>query len=849
MSKVVQDPAFAGAGKKEGLKIWRIENLKVVAIPEKDYGRFHKGDSYIILKTSKKGNGFSWNIHFWLGSETSQDEKGVAAYKTVELDDSLGGGPVQYREVESTESAEFMSYFPKGIKYLEGGVKSGFKKVDKDKFIKKMYLVKGKRNVRVNQVPCEWKSLNSGDVFIFDLGQHIVVWNGPESNRIERMKGTQVAKEIRDDEKGGKARIYFVDNDKFDAETLKISEGKNALGPRGGVKPQPAKDDDERFSRQQASQTRLYKVSDESGSLVVTEICSAPLEQSMLNSQDCFIIDQGHCGIFVWKGKGSTKQERKSAFSNAQGFIKAKQYPETTPVSVINENSETAAFKAIFKAWRDPGDTKGLGKTYTTGNIAHVKKEKFDASSLHKIKTADLESNPNMASRSGMFDDGTGKIEVYRIENFEPVKQPNELHGQFFGGDSYVIQYTYKQGGQERYIIYYWLGLNSSQDEQGAAALHAVKFDDKLHGQAVQIRVVQGKEPQHFLQLFKGKMIIHMGGHSSGFKHVQEGDEEEGKASGFKGVQAEDLKTKRVRLYQVKGTNEFNTRAVEVQATAQSLNSNDIFVVKSPKHLYIWAGKGGSGDERELGKKVAKVLEPKSAYTLVPEGSEPAEFWEALGGKQEYASNPKLQEETLTNPPRLFQCSNASGNFRVEEINNFTQQDLIEDDVMLLDTYNELYIWIGQGANDEEKKQVLTTATEYLKTDPSGRDLTSTQLIRVKQSYEPLTFTGWFMAWDHSYFQNIQTEEQMRQEMAKQNAAVVIDLKAAEEVEDSFENCAKFSLDELKAKELPEAVNSSKREKHLSTADFEKFFGMSYEKYTTIPKWKQDNLKKKVGLF
>lgn len=48
MSKV--DPAFSGVGKKEGLKIWRIENLKVVAIPDKSYGQFHKGDSYICLK-------------------------------------------------------------------------------------------------------------------------------------------------------------------------------------------------------------------------------------------------------------------------------------------------------------------------------------------------------------------------------------------------------------------------------------------------------------------------------------------------------------------------------------------------------------------------------------------------------------------------------------------------------------------------------------------------------------------------------------------------------------------------------------------------------------------------------
>ncbi|XP_030829530.1 advillin isoform X2 [Strongylocentrotus purpuratus] len=846
MSKV--DPAFSGVGKKEGLKIWRIENLKVVAIPDKSYGQFHKGDSYICLKTNKKGNGFSWNIHFWLGTETSQDEAGVAAYKTVELDDSLGGGPVQFREVESSESAEFMSYFPKGIRYLEGGIKSGFKKVDKDKFEKKMYIVKGKRNIRVNQVPCKWESLNNGDVFIFDLGQHIVVWNGPQSSRTERMQGTQAAKGIRDDERGGKARILFVDDDKLDAETLKVCEAKVALGPRGGIKPQAAKDDDERFSRKQAAQTRLYKVSDESGSLVVTEICSAPLDQTMLNSNDCFIVDQGHCGIFVWKGKGSTKQERKSAFSNAQGFIKAKQYPENTPVTVINENSETIAFKAIFKGWKDPGDTKGLGKTHTTGNIAHVKKEKFDASSLHKIKTSDIDSNPNMASRTGMYDDGSGKIEVFRIENFEAVKQSNELQGQFFGGDSYIVKYTYKQGGRERYIIYYWLGLTSSKDEQGAAAILTTKMDDKLNGAAVQIRVVQGKEPQHFLQLFKGKMIIHLGGCDSGFKHVDE-NEEAGRSSGFKNQQAEDKKGNRVRMYQVKGTNEYNTRAVEVEVSAKSLNANDIFVIKGPKQLYIWAGKGGSGDERELGKKVAKVLEPKSAYTLVPEEKEPAEFWEAIGGKQEYASSPRLQEETPAHGPRLFQCSNASGNFRVEEINNYTQQDLIQDDVMLLDAYNELYIWVGAGANAEEKKQILGTAKEYLMTDPSGRDPDSTQLIQVKQGFEPVPFTGWFMAWDNKYFQSMQTEDQMRQELAKQNAVVVIDLKAAEEQEDSFENCPKFTLAELQAKEVPEGVVSGKKEKHLSKEDFQKLFGMPYEKYATIPKWKQDNLKKKAGVY
>ena len=82
---------------------------------------------------SCSGNSLQWNLHFWLGEETSQDESTVAAYKSVELDEAMGGGPIQHREVQGSESDLFMSYFKAtGIEYLPGGIESGFNKVEKD---------------------------------------------------------------------------------------------------------------------------------------------------------------------------------------------------------------------------------------------------------------------------------------------------------------------------------------------------------------------------------------------------------------------------------------------------------------------------------------------------------------------------------------------------------------------------------------------------------------------------------------------------------------------------------------------------------------------------------------------
>lgn len=56
--------------------------------------------------------------------------------------------------------------------------------------------------------------------------------------------------------------------------------------------------------------------------------------------------------------------------------------------------------------------------------------------------------------------------------------------------------------------------------------------------------------------------------------------------------------------------------------------------------------------------------------------------------------------------PRLFHCTiRTGGKFKVEEIANFEQDDLDPDDIMVLDGGDEVYVWVGNGSTDEEKKK------------------------------------------------------------------------------------------------------------------------------------------------
>lgn len=158
-----------------------------------------------------KNNILSWDVHFWLGLETTQDEAGAAAILTVQLDDQLNGAPIQYREVQEHESDKFLKYFKNGIRYLPGGIASGFTHAETNAAgEKRLFHVKGKKNIRVVPVALSISAMNNGDCFILDLGKEILVYVGLNAKRIEKIKAISAANQIRDQDHAGRGVVSII---------------------------------------------------------------------------------------------------------------------------------------------------------------------------------------------------------------------------------------------------------------------------------------------------------------------------------------------------------------------------------------------------------------------------------------------------------------------------------------------------------------------------------------------------------------------------------------------------------------------------------------------------------------
>jgi len=247
-----------------------------------------------------------------------------------------------------------------------------------------------------------------------------------------------------------------------------------------------------------------------------------------------------------------------------------------------------------------------------------------------------------------------------------------------------------------------------------------------------------------------------------------------------------------------------------------------------------------------------------------------------LGGQAEY---PKLAPgEPLPKEPRLFECSNATGSFKVNEIADFTQSDLNDEDVYLLDTFTTVYLWIGSQANATEKSKASEFAQKYIVEANDGRD-TECSVVTVKSAEEPVMFSSCFVAWDPQAAANNKFVDPYQAKLDKLNAEKAAKEGAAPAAAAKTTTAApaasgakaataapaaaaarpaasasaavstgSHSWDDVKAGTVP-GMDLTMKENYLDAATFQAKLGCSKAEWDKMPKWKKDAKKKELGIF
>lgn len=195
---------------------------------------------------------------------------------------------------------------------MAGGVASGFQHVTvNDGGKKRLFQVKGKRNVRVREIGLSISNMNKGDCFILEDDRNIYVYVGPTAKRVEKLKAISAANQIRDQDHNGRASIHILgiffcqesitccfskrkeewQYNGFVTDEFSSQDDRDDFfrvlgsGSADQVPEDTTAEEDSAFETKDEAAVTLYKVSDSSGSLKVDTISTKPIRQEMLRSE------------------------------------------------------------------------------------------------------------------------------------------------------------------------------------------------------------------------------------------------------------------------------------------------------------------------------------------------------------------------------------------------------------------------------------------------------------------------------------------------------------------------------------------------------------------------------------
>ncbi|KAK2714542.1 protein flightless-1-like isoform X2 [Artemia franciscana] len=743
-------------GQIPGLTIWEIENFLPNQVDEVVHGKFYCGDCYIVLQTflDDVSHQLNWKIFFWIGKDATLDKRACAAIHAVNLRNYLGCNSRTIREEQGDESPEFLMLFEEGLTFIDGGrTASGFYTVDDMEYPVRLYRIHASGpSIHLEPVAVHWSSLDPRHVYLLDIGLRMFIWHGVKAKNTLKSKTRLMAEKINKNERKDKSEIIQFGQDEESLEFWRILGREDGYPPSEGFK-EHVPSDFKPFT------PRLYQVGLGMGYLELpqVEVSGGKLVRDLLKTKHVYILDC-YNEVFVWFGRKSTRLVRAAAHKLSQELWSVVKRPEFAVVTKVAEGSETQFAKTKFVGWDDViavDFTRTAASVRKTGADLNtwVKKQetKVDLSALFMPRQP-----PMLLSEAQQLIDEWNEdleaMEAFVLEGKKFVRLPEEEMGHFYSGDCYVFLCRYwipgdipEEAGAEpeedveddfQCVVYFWQGRDASNMGWLTFTFSLQKKFESLFGNKLEVvRTHQQQENPKFMSHFKRKFIIHTGKR--------------------KPVKEEDWIAPS-EFYQIRTNGSaLCTRCIQIKLDATLLNSCFCYILKVPFDkddtngiIYVWIGSKASDEEAKLAEEIAQDMYDLESYSLqiLNEGEEPENFfWIALGGKKQHDTDADFMQYA-----RLFRCSNEKGYFTVsEKCSDFCQDDLADDDIMILDNGEQVFLWLGSRCSEVEVKLAYKSVQVYIQNLRIKQPEKQRLLFLTIKGKESKRFTKCFHGWSH----------------------------------------------------------------------------------------------------